>query len=83
MYALESKKENKRQIDSKSEVDFAPLISYLGKCDRNRLKLPSRINGRAEIVRRKTDEDLKPDVVKAKRGQRRFAKELRKLGLVN
>ncbi len=41
-----------------------------------------RISGKAEILRHKTGEELKKDVTKAKRAQNRFAKELRKLGLV-
>ncbi len=41
-----------------------------------------RIGGKAEVLRRKTAEELKKDVTKAKRAQTRFAKELRKLGLV-
>jgi outer membrane lipoprotein SlyB len=41
-----------------------------------------RISGKAEVLRRKTGEELRKDVTKAKRAQNRFAKELRKLGLV-
>ncbi|HMK38943.1 MAG TPA: glycine zipper domain-containing protein [Bacteroidota bacterium] len=41
-----------------------------------------RIAGKAEMLRRKTGEELKRDVTKAKRAQSLFAKELRKLGLI-
>jgi hypothetical protein len=41
-----------------------------------------RISARADVLRRKTGEELKRDVTKAKRAQTRFARELRKLGLV-
>ncbi len=41
-----------------------------------------RISAKADVLRRKTGEELRKDVTKAKRAQTRFAKELRKLGLV-
>lgn len=41
-----------------------------------------RISAKADVLRRKTGEELKRDVTKAKRAQTMFAKELRKLGLV-
>ena len=41
-----------------------------------------RITGRAEMLRRKTGEELKRDVVRVKRAQSSFAKELRKVGVV-
>jgi hypothetical protein len=48
---------------------------------RTRASALRRISGKAEILRRKTGEELKRDVTKAKRAQTRFARELRKLGL--
>jgi outer membrane lipoprotein SlyB len=41
-----------------------------------------RVSVKADALRRKTAEELKRDVTKAKRAQTKFAKELRKLGLV-
>ena len=41
-----------------------------------------RVSVKAEALRKKTAGELKRDVTKAKRAQTRFAKELRKLGLV-
>jgi hypothetical protein len=61
-------------------VDWPP--ARLRELARIRSSALRRIGAKTEVLRRKTGEDLKKDVTKAKRAQNRFATELKKLGLV-
>jgi hypothetical protein len=74
------------RYDTIATENLTTLIAWppaaLRELARTRAAALRRISGKAEILRRKTGAELKRDVTKAKRAQTRFAKELRKLGLV-
>jgi hypothetical protein len=57
----------------------APALRELARIRSAALR---RVSGKAGILRKKTGDELKRDITRAKRAQNRFAKELRKLGLV-